>query len=86
MSNEKRKTVKSFMDVKEASEYLGVQISTLYSWTHNRTIDFFKPKGKIYFLIDDLNKFVLNENCHYKSERTIEHEALDYLVSGKVSS
>jgi len=79
MLNGKRKFEKSFMDVKEASEYLGVQVSTLYSWTHKRTIDFFKPKGKIYFRVEDLNNFVFNEDSYYKSENTIEQEAIDYL-------
>ncbi|MBT4334095.1 MAG: helix-turn-helix domain-containing protein [Candidatus Cloacimonetes bacterium] len=86
MVNGKHKIEKSFMDVKEASEYLGVTKSTLYSWTHYRSIDFFKPKGKLYFRIDDLNKFVFNEKCYYKSESTIEQEAVDYLVSKKVSA
>jgi excisionase family DNA binding protein len=86
MKDGKQLRNKLFVDVVGASEYLGVKISTIYSWTHLGTIDFFKPKGKIYFKIADLNNFVLNESCHYKSTSTIEQETIDYLVSQKASA
>ena len=69
------KKQREFMTIEEASEYLGLKKATLYSYTHNRTIPFFKPRGKIYFKIEDLDNFVLDESVYYKSRAEIEAEA-----------
>ncbi|MDP8269157.1 MAG: helix-turn-helix domain-containing protein [Candidatus Tenebribacter davisii] len=73
-------TNKLFVTIEEASEYLDLKISTLYSYTHNRTIPFCKPRRKIYFKIEDLDKFVLGNGSYYKSQEQIEAEAIEHLV------
>lgn len=50
---------KPFMDMKEASNYLGISINTLYLYNQRKLIPFYKPTGrKIYFKISDLNNFI----------------------------
>lgn len=79
MEKTKRNTIqKSFISLDEASVYLGIKKSTLYSYTHNRIIPFYKPRRKIYFKIEDLDNFVLNETNHCKSTTEIEAEALNH--------
>lgn len=49
-----------FLNVGEASLYLGIKKSTLYKLTHSRKIPYFCPGGKlIYFRKSDLNEFLL---------------------------
>jgi excisionase family DNA binding protein len=71
---------RKFITVEDASTYLGIKKSTLYSYTHKRMIPFFKPSHKIYFRIEDLNSFVMNEDCYFKSQEQIEVEALKLQV------
>jgi excisionase family DNA binding protein len=75
-----RENQKKFLTIEEASEYLGLKKATLYSYTHNRTIPFHKPRRKIYFKIEDLNNFVLDESSYYKSQTEIDAEAIKHTV------
>ena len=53
----------------EARKYLGVSASTLYKYTHNKIIPFFKPTGrKNYFLKKDLDSFILGKRCSTNQE------------------
>jgi len=77
---------KQFVNLEKACEYLGLSKATLYLMTHKRTIPFYKPSHKLYFKLQDLENYVLNKSSYYPSNAEIEQKALDYLVSGKVSS
>ena len=71
-----------FINLKDASTYLGLSKSTLYSYTHKRVIPFYKLRGrKVYFKIEDLDNFILNETNLCKSQEEIENEALNHIIS-----
>lgn len=51
---------KQWMNVKEAAEFLGVQVSTLYSYISSRRIPFYKIPGSqlVKFKVSDLNSWL----------------------------
>jgi len=51
-------SVKKWMGVKETAEYLGVEPSTIYHYTHNRKIPFYRLGGKLRFKVKDLDEFI----------------------------
>lgn len=66
-----------FLTLQETAEYLGFAKSTLYKMTMKKTIPFYKPNGrKVYFLIEDLNKFILRNPI--RSEEQLERTAEMY--------
>jgi excisionase family DNA binding protein len=74
-----------FITLEEASVYLGLTKATLYSYTHKRIIPFYKIRGRrVYFKIEDLDNFILNETNLVKSEQQIEAEAISNIFNGKV--
>jgi excisionase family DNA binding protein len=76
-SKNKENIERSFLPLKEAATYLGIKKSTLYAYCQQRIIKFFKVRNrKIYFLIEDLNNFVLNEENLVKSKSQIENESV----------
>ncbi|MCK5050635.1 MAG: helix-turn-helix domain-containing protein [Candidatus Cloacimonetes bacterium] len=73
-----------FLSLQEASEYLKLKPSTLYSYTHKRVIPFYKLRGrKIYFRKEDLDNFIMNDMNLVKSKKQITSDALTNIVSGK---
>lgn len=52
---------KEFLNFKEAMTLLGISASTLYKLTSSKSIPFYKPKGKIYFIKDELVEYVKNK-------------------------
>jgi excisionase family DNA binding protein len=67
---------KPFLTLSEAAEYLGISENTLYGYTSKRVIPFHKVRGrKIYFLISDLDNFVLNSNNRHSCLEEIEEKA-----------
>jgi len=65
-----------FLSLEEACEYLSLKPATLYSYTHKRVLPFYKVRGrKLYFLIDDLDEFILSEKNLVKSFMQTEEEA-----------
>jgi len=73
---------KKYLTVEEAAEYLGVSRATIYSYTSNRVIPHYKPRGrKCYFLRDDLDNFI--EKARVSSQEEIEQEALRYMMNRK---
>jgi len=70
-----------FLTMDEASKYLGLSKATLYGYTHKKLIPYYKVQNrKIYFRIDDLNNFVMNNQNKCKSQYEIKQEAdQDYL-------
>lgn len=66
----------------QAAEFLGMSLSYLYKLTHNRTLAYFKPNGKmLYFLESDLVAWVTSNRIAPSVE--IEQQATDYVVAGK---
>jgi len=43
---------------KEASEYLGIEVSTMYDWVYKRKIRHYKVGGKLVFLRVNLDKIL----------------------------
>lgn len=73
---------KKYLNVEESADYLGVSRSTIYSYTHNRIIPHYKPRGRrCYFLKDDLDSFI--EKTRVSSQEEIEKEALKYIMNNK---
>ena len=59
---------KPFLSIDEASQYLGISKNTLYSYTSKGILPFYKmQRRKIYFRIEDIDEFVLNEKNRMKS-------------------
>ena len=71
------KTDRPFLTVKEAAEFLGLAIQTIYQLSHYREIPHYKPNGKrIYFKKSDLIDYVLNDKNLIKSDKQIEQEVI----------
>lgn len=69
---------KEFLNVDEASLYLGIKKSTLYKFTHTRKIPYFCPEGKlIFFRRTDLNEFLLRNRQQTADE--IKRETVNHL-------
>ena len=62
MSKIKTNEQRPFLTLDEASQYLGISKNTIYRYTSQGALIFYKLRNrKLYFKIDDLNEFVLNE-------------------------
>jgi excisionase family DNA binding protein len=71
-----------FLTAKQAAEYLGIKMSYLYKLTHQRTLPYYKPNGKlVYFLQSDLLNFLSGNRISAQIE--IDQIATDYIVTGK---
>ncbi len=74
-------TTSDYLTTRQAAEYLGLSIHTIYSLTFYRKIRFSKPNGKkIYFAKADLDAW-LNRNC-FPSNNEIDTKAATRLVTG----
>ncbi len=51
---------KRLLTVKEASEYLGIKVNTLYSWVSQKKIDYVKMGRLTKFDIRVLDKYIEN--------------------------
>ncbi|HPR17464.1 MAG TPA: helix-turn-helix domain-containing protein, partial [Candidatus Cloacimonadota bacterium] len=79
------KKQKKFMDLSEACEFLKLKPATLYSYNVKRVIPFYRLRGrKIYYRIEDLENFILNEQNLVKSNDQIEAEAIENLLKEKI--
>jgi len=78
---EQKKMTKPFLNVMETSDYLGLKISTIYSYTSKKVIPFYKIRRKILFKVSELNDFI--ENHRVKSTAEIEKDALSNIINGK---
>jgi len=76
---------KPFLDMDEASQYLGISKATLYTYTSKNIIPYHKIRGrKIYFSLDDLDNFILNNKNRIRSNDEIEMEAATRIVTEKI--
>ncbi len=72
---------KPFLNIDQASNYLGIPKNTLYGYTSKGIIPFYKLQGRrLYFKIEDLDKFVLNSKNRYSSQEEIEEKAATKIV------
>ena len=70
-----------FFDIDEASKYLKIPKNTLYGYTSKRIIPFYKLQGRrLYFTIDDLDRFVLNSKNRVSSIEEIDEKAVTKIV------
>jgi len=67
---------KKYLSTKEAAEYLGVSMSTIYSYTRNRIIPHYKPGGNCFFLIKELDEFMKKNRV--KTMEEIKRDALKH--------
>lgn len=49
-----------YLNTKEAAQYLGYSLSGFKKLLAQGLIPYTKPKGKLYFKVDELNKFIEN--------------------------
>lgn len=69
---------KDILNVKEASEFLGLSVSRLYKMTSNKEIPHCKPGGKIIYLSrKELEQWILNSRV--ASTNDIDDELDSYL-------
>ncbi len=53
---------KRLLTVKEASEYLGIKVNTLYSWVSQKKIDYVKMGRLTKFDIRVIDKYIENHS------------------------
>ena len=67
---------KQWLNVKEAAEFLGVQVSTLYSYISSRRIPFYKvPRSQLVkFKVSDLNSWLESGKVETAEEYLTQHQ------------
>ncbi len=65
---------KPFLTMDEASTYMGLPKNTLYQYTSKNLLPYYKTGKRVYFKIEELNEFILNENNRYPSIKEITRE------------
>ena len=65
---------KPFMNLEEASKYLGISKNTMYVWTSNKRVPYYKQGKMVYFKMTDLETFALNDKNRKKSHEEFETE------------
>lgn len=72
---------KEYFTAKEASEFLGVALQTVYHYTHEKRIPHYKPLGrKVYFLKSDLESFI--QQSRISSMQELDAKAEAHLLKG----
>ncbi len=73
-----------FLTLDEASKYLKLSKNTLYGYTSKSLIPHFKIQNrKIYFKIDDLNNFILNQKNKIRSMQELAEEVDKKMIQKK---
>lgn len=76
---------KIFFTLKEAATYLNLSEKTIYQYINSNKISYYKPNnGKVFFKINDLNKYILNERNHIKSRSDIECEIETQMICNNI--
>ena len=72
---------KPFLNIDEASAYLKISKNTLYGYTSRKKIPYFKMQGRrLYFCIDDLDRFVLDPKNRVSSAGEVDEKAATKIV------
>ncbi len=66
------------LGVIEASEYLGIGVSTIYTFVNKRQIPFYKPKGRLYFRKNELDEWIFQNR--YSTDYEIRQKAKSKVV------
>ena len=75
MKSNLKDSERPFLSLEETAKYLSLKPATIYSYVHFRVLPFYKVRGrKIFFLVEDLYNFVINEDNLVKSVQQIEKE------------
>ncbi len=53
---------KNLLNIKEAANYLGVTVGTLYQWRYMQRIPYVKIGGKVKFDLDRVNAWLENNS------------------------
>ncbi|MGR3296150.1 MAG: helix-turn-helix domain-containing protein [Candidatus Bathyanammoxibius sp.] len=56
------------LGTKEASEYLGISINTLYAWTSQKRISHIKVGRLVKFDLEDLNQYITSNTIAKNSD------------------
>jgi hypothetical protein len=67
---------RNFLNSEQASQYLGISINTLRAYSSKNYLPYFKLGKMSYFLVDDLNSFVINKANRVKSISEIQSDAI----------
>lgn len=54
--------MKKLLSVSDTANLLNVKVSTLYAWVHRKKIPFVKTGGKLGFIEDQINDFIMSNN------------------------
>lgn len=74
-----------FLTLEEACEYLGLSKATIYGYTSKSIIPYHKLQDRrLYFDIDDLNKFILNKKNRHQCNSEINAEASTRFITDKM--
>lgn len=66
----------------DAAHYLGISKSTLYKFTSDNVVPYYKPTGKrIYFKKSELEEWMLNNRSMSRDE--IEQKANEYILKNR---
>ena len=71
---------KPFISLEETTGYLNVTKNTIYGWTHNNRLPFYKAGRRIYFSIEELNNWVLSKDNKIRSRDEIKSLAATKIV------
>ena len=50
------------LSIQEAADILNIKVCTLYAWVHRKKIAYVKVGGKLAFIEDQLNEFIIKNN------------------------
>nr|MBA3665090.1 helix-turn-helix domain-containing protein [Bacteroidota bacterium] len=67
------------LNIKEASEFLKLKITTLYEKTSRKQIPHFKKGNKLYFYLSELQNWI--KQGKVKTREEIESEAVTYTLN-----
>lgn len=71
-----------FLTIEETSEYTNIPIHTLYMYTSQRSIPFYKTGRKLYFSREELNQWILDRNKRSSTVSEIESDVITQMHIG----
>jgi excisionase family DNA binding protein len=69
-------TAKEILTVQECAKFLGVSVQTIHLKTSRNELPYYKPSRRIYFLKDEIIKWIMSHPI--KTSEQIEEEAKAY--------
>ena len=82
IGKDEKKEDNTMLPLKEAAAFIGRKESTMYKYTSEKKIPFYKPTGKnLFFLRTDLESF--NQRCRSSSIEELSDKASTFVVNHK---